>query len=580
MTIYQIFTRLYGNPCSNNIKEGSIEQNGCAKLNGFSEAVLRRIKSDGYTHVWFTGVIEHATQTDYSPYGIARNHPAIVKGRAGSPYAIKDYYDIDPDLAVDVPKRMPEFDRLVKRTHKAGLKMIVDFVPNHVCRQYHSDAAPKGVEDLGAGDNTGLHFSTANNFYYCWGEPLHTDFAPRRDAAEYPYIEQPAKATGNDHFDAWPSANDWYETVKLNYGVDYCDAGGCSTHFDPIPSTWKKMLDILLFWGAKGVDAFRCDMAEMVPVEFWEWAIARVRKAYPSITFIAEVYNPALYRDYIFRGGFDYLYDKVGLYDTLRAVVRGEAPASAITAKWQCVDDIRNHMLYFMENHDEQRIASTFFCGDARKAIPAVVAEAFMGTNPLMVYAGQEIGERGEDAEGFSGHDGRTTIFDYWSPQKLQKLFALGADGKVRKAAQTAYGHTAYAGKGLVLTAEEKELYHAYRRIVSLRESESALTAGHFYDLMYVNLDNSQKFDSNSHYAFLRRSERQLLLVVCNFGDKEAEMGVRIPSHAFEFLHIPEGSFRVLDLLSGEKGTLAIHPDAFSQVKVPAFGAVCYDIRV
>ena len=579
MTIYQIFTRLYGNACSNNIKDGTLAQNGCAKLNGFSEAVLHRIKSDGYTHVWFTGVIEHATQTDYSQYGIERNHPAIVKGRAGSPYAIKDYYDIDPDLAVDVKKRMSEFEQLLKRTHKVGLKLIVDFVPNHVCRQYHSDAAPKGVEDLGAGDDTGMHFSPANNFYYCWGEPLHTDFALRRDAAEYPYIEQPAKATGNDHFDAWPSANDWYETVKLNYGVDYCDAGGRSMHFDPIPSTWTKMLDILLFWCAKGVDAFRCDMAEMVPVEFWEWAIGRVRQAYPSIVFIAEVYNPALYRDYICRGGFDYLYDKVGLYDTLRAVVRGEAPASAITGQWQCVDDIRKHMLYFLENHDEQRIASPFFCGDARKAMPAFVAEAFMSNNPLMVYAGQEIGERADDAEGFSGRDGRTTIFDYWSPQKLQKLFALGADGKVRKNAQTAFAQTAYAGNGLVMTAEERELYATYRRIISLRESESALVAGQFYDLMYVNHDHAQKFDSNRHYAFLRRSEDQLLLVVCNFSDKASEMGVRIPTHAFEYLRIPEGSFRAAELLSGEKFALAMHPDGFTQVQVPAHGAVCYSIQ-
>ena len=277
MTIYQIFTRLYGNPNDANVPHGTIEQNGCAKMNGFTDKVLRRIKANGYTHVWYTGLIEHATQTDYSAYGIAKDHPVVVKGKAGSPYAIKDYYDIDPDLAVKVEKRMQEFEALVERTHKAGLKMVIDFVPNHVARQYHSDVCPKGVKDLGVDDDPTMHFSTANNFYYCWGEPLHTDFAARRDADEYPYIEQPAKATGNDHFDAWPGQNDWYETVKLNYGIDYCNAGGRSTHFDPIPSTWKKMKDILLFWAAKGVDVFRCDMAEMVPVEFWEWAIAQVK---------------------------------------------------------------------------------------------------------------------------------------------------------------------------------------------------------------------------------------------------------------------------------------------------------------
>lgn len=574
MTIYQIFTRLYGNPCSNNVKNGTIEENGCAKMNGFSDAVLRRIKADGYSHVWFTGLIEHATQTDYTEFGIARNHPVIVKGRAGSPYAIKDYYDIDPDLAVDVRNRMKEFDELVRRVHKAGLKMVIDFVPNHVCREYHSDAAPEGVEDLGEHDNTAFHFSTENNFYYCWGDPLHTDFALRRDVEEYPYIEQPAKATGNDHFDAWPSKDDWYETVKLNYGIDYCDAGGRSVHFDPIPSTWTKMLDILMFWCRKGVDAFRCDMAEMVPVEFWEWAIGRVRKVHPSVVFIAEVYNPALYREYIHRGGFDYLYDKVGLYDTLRAIVRREAPASAITEKWQCVDDIRNHLLYFLENHDEQRIASPFFCGDARKAFPAFVAAAFMGTNPLMVYAGQEIGEPAADAEGFSGLDGRTTIFDYWSPKKLQKLFALGTDGKVRKAALAAFANTGYAGE-LALTDEECRLYNDYRRVVTLRESESALVFGLFYDLMYVNYDHGQKFNPTSHYAFLRRSEEHLLLVVCNFDDSAAEMGVRIPAHAFEYLSIPQGAFHATDLLSGKTVAVTLQPDSYTQVCVPANGAVC-----
>ena len=575
MTIYQIFTRLYGNTCSNNIVNGSLAENGCAKMNGYSEAVLRRIKQDGYTHLWLTGIIEHATQTDYSAYGIARNHPAIVKGRAGSPYAIKDYYDIDPDLAVRVPQRMKEFEDLVKRTHKVGLKLVIDFVPNHVCREYHSDACPEGVTDLGAEDNSSYHFSTSNNFYYCWGEPLHTDFAARREADEYPYIEQPAKATGNDHFDAWPSKNDWYETVKLNYGIDYCDAGGRSYHFSPIPSTWEKMLHILLFWCGKGVDAFRCDMAEMVPVEFWEWAIGKVRAAYPEVKFIAEVYDPARYRDYIQRGGFDYLYDKVGLYDTLRAVVRHEAPASAITQQWQSVDDIRQHMLYFLENHDEQRIASPFFCGDARKALPALIAAAFMSTNPFMVYAGQEVGEAAEDAEGFSGHDGRTTIFDYWSPLSLRKLYALGADGKPRKGALG----TAKAEE-LTLTDSERELYEYYRRVVRLRESESALVFGLFYDLEYANLDHHQQFDPTRHYAFLRRSEDQLLLVVCNFSDETAEMGVCIPEHAFTYLSIPEGSVRAKDLLTGRSLTISLHADGFTSVEVPANGAVCISVSM
>lgn len=566
MTIYQVFTRLYGNPCTNNTPGGTLEQNGCAKMNGFTDAVLKRIKGDGYSHIWYTGLIEHATCTDYSAYGIAKNHPAVVKGMAGSPYAIKDYYDIDPDLAEDVPNRMHEFEELVKRTHKAGLKLVLDFVPNHVAREYHSDNCPRGVKDLGATDDTSLHFSTDNNFYYCWGEPLNTEFAGRREADEYPYLEQPAKASGNDVFNAWPSRNDWYETVKLNYGVDYCDAGGRSTHFDPIPSTWKKMRDILLFWCKKGVDAFRCDMAEMVPVEFWQWALKEVRKKYPKVEFIAEVYNPAEYRNYIHRGGFDYLYDKVGLYDTLRAVINSRQPAGSITSQWQSVDDIREHMLYFLENHDEQRIASHEFCGDAFKALPALVCEAFMGNNPLMIYAGQEIGEPAADAEGFSGLDGRTTIFDYWSPETLRKLHALPA-AKSRKK------------NPLPLTEKEQALYDYYHRVLTLRESETAFASGLFYDVMYVNYDNHQGFNPDHHYAFLRRSEDQLVLVVCNFSDKEADMGVKIPAHAFEYLSIKEGSQKAVDLLSGNKHQLTLYPDGFAGVSVPANGAVALSIK-
>ena len=421
MTIYQIFTRLYGNPATQNLANGTLAENGSAKLNGFTASVLKRIKDYGFSHVWFTGVIEHATQTDYSHLGIASDHPQVVKGKAGSPYAIKDYFDIDPDLAVRPEKRMAEFEALVARTHKAGLKLIMDFVPNHVARQYHSDAAPAGVTGLGEGDDTLKHFSPSNNFYYCWGEALHVDYLP--ESQGIPYVESPAKATGNDKFDACPGMNDWYETVKLNYGVDYHGHG--AKHFLPIPNTWTKMVEILLFWAAKGVDAFRCDMAEMVPVEFWEYAIKEVKSKFPAIEFIAEVYNPAQYRSYIHTGGFDYLYDKVGLYDTLRAIVCRQAPASQITQAWQATDDVKQHMLYFLENHDEQRIASDFFCGNARLAFPALAVMALMGTNPLMIYAGQELGERGMDAEGFSGCDGRTTIFDYWSPETLRKLAAL-----------------------------------------------------------------------------------------------------------------------------------------------------------
>ena len=553
--IYQVLPRLYGNKCTANVPAGTLADNGCGKMNDFTDTELKRIHDFGFTHIWYTGLIEHATQTDYSEFGIAQDHPAVVKGVAGSPYAIKDYYDIDPDLAVNVKKRMKEFEALIARTHAAGLKFIIDFVPNHVARQYKSDAKPARAKDLGEADDTSRHFSPSNNFYYISESPLRTSHLPSAKEGEKPYKEYPARATGNDVFSATPGVNDWYETIKLNYGVDYL--GGRRCHFNPVPDTWKKMTAILQFWAKKGVDAFRCDMAEMVPCEFWTYAIAEVKKKYPHIRFIAEVYNPAEYRNYIHRGGFDYLYDKVGLYDTLRAVVCGHAPASAITHAWQSVDDIHEHMLNFLENHDEQRIASEFFAGDAFKALPALVVSACMRTSPFMVYAGQEVGEPGMDAEGFSGRDGRTTIFDYWGVKSLQRL-TLGE---------------------IYLRPEEQQLYTYYRRIMTLCGREAALREGSFYDLTYANLDWTSGFNPDRHFAFLRKHEDETILIVANFTDQNSTFGVRIPAHAFEYLGLRSGVQMATDLISGEMQTLELRPDAHVNISVPANGAVMLKLK-
>ena len=526
--IYQIFTRLFGNTNTTRKHNGTLTDNGCGKLNAFTPAVLRRIKELGATHVWYTGVIRHATTTDYTRYGIPRQHPAVVKGNAGSPYAITDYYDIDPDLATNVEKRMNEFESLVKRTHKAGLKMIIDFVPNHVARQYKSTAKPKGIADFGENDNTGMQFSPQNNFYYCPEQSFAADIDPYH-GEELPYEEFPAKATGNDCFGNRPGRNDWYETVKLNYGVDYCDAGGVSTHFSPTPDTWKKMLDILLFWAGKGVDAFRCDMAEMVPSAFWQWVTTEVRKKHHNVKFIGEVYNPGRYREYI-NAGFDYLYDKVGMYDSLRDVVCGHRSATDITRQWQTNDDIADHMLYFLENHDEQRIASDFFAGDARKGIPALMTSALMRTNPFMLYAGQEYGERGMDEEGFSGRDGRTTIFDYWSVDSL------------------IHGYSSRRQ----LTKEEKSIEATYKKVLNIATSEKAVTGGKFFDLMYVN-PTSADFNADRQYVFLRSNEDDLMIVLANFSDENSDCKINIPQHAFDYLNLKQGIMEGTDLLNGEK---------------------------
>ena len=433
--------------------------------------------------------------------------------------------------------------------------MIIDFVPNHVARQYHSDQKPEGVEDLGARDNKGMGFDPQNNFYYIPNEPLHLD---NLNVSPKDYLENPAKATGNDVFSAWPGQNDWYETIKLNYGVDYCNGRTCC--FDPIPDTWKKMLDILCFWATKGIDGFRCDMAEMVPVEFWGWAIPQVKALHPSIIFIAEVYNPAEYRNYIHKGHFDYLYDKVGLYDTLRAVSCGYTSAGNITSCWQQVNDIQAHMLNFLENHDEQRIASDFFAGNARKGKAPLLVSACMRSNPMMIYFGQEFGEKGMDQEGFSGRDGRTTIFDYWSVDTIRRWRKGSLSMKY-------------------MTTEEKELYDFYQKVLTLCNKEKALSEGDFYDLMYVQAPHH--FDVYNCYAFLRRYKNTLLLVVANFSNSKQNLSVCIPAHVFEFYEIKplEGCIGK-ELISGNKEKINILPDAHINLEIPAYGGCIWKFTI
>ena len=541
--IYQVFTRLFGNRNTARVPNGTLRVNGTGKMSDFDAERLRRIHDMGFTHVWFTGVIRHATATDYSKHGIPRQHPSVVKGVAGSPYAITDYYDIDPDLADDIDQRMDEFQQLVDRTHQAGMKVIIDFVPNHVAREYHSIMKPEGVRDLGEDDDTGKHFSPTNNFYYCPGQPFVSPVQPKE--GEEPYVENPAKCTGNDRFDNRPGRNDWYETVKLNYGIDYCDARGRSNHFDPVPNTWVKMTDILLNWASKDIDGFRCDMAEMVPPAFWAYATHIVKERYPRIVFIGEVYDTNQYRTYI-QSGFDYLYDKVGMYDCLRDVICDRRPASSITYYWQHVDDIRQHMLYFLENHDEQRIASDFFCSSGEKAIPAVIVAALMGNNPFMVYAGQEFGERGMDAEGFSGRDGRTTIFDYWCVDTIRRGYFDRRH----------------------LSQDEMHLQLKYQQILHIANREAAVREGEFFDLMYVN-PQTWKFNPRHEYAFLRKFEDEVLLVVANFGPDRVNTSVNIPAHAFDFLGLPEKEVRAIDLLTGQEMDIELKKD----------GAVDMDLR-
>lgn len=549
MVIYQAFPRWFGNMQPSPVKNGSLKENGVGKFSDFTSIALSKIKELGITHIWYTGVIEHATKTDYTSFGIRKDHSAVVKGKAGSPYAIKDYYDIDPDLANNVKNRMTEFEALIERTHEAGMKVIMDFVPNHVARQYHSDVKETFVEDLGQGDDVTKAFDVNNNFYYLPGQTLMFRFDAQREE-DFPYSEFPAKVTGNNHFDSHPSQSDWYETVKLNYGVDYMNGGIC--HFETIPDTWRKMRDILLFWASKGVDGFRCDMAEMVPVEFWEWVIPKVKQG-RDIIFIAEVYNPDEYRNYINKGHFDYLYDKVGLYDTVRSVMCGHAPASNISRCWQALEGIQQNMLNFLENHDEQRVASDFFAGDSWPGIAGMILISSMNTNPVMIYSGQELGERGMDEEGFSGRDGRTTIFDYWSVKSLRDWNHGGRFD------------------GAMLTLEQRVLRDTYAKILNIARLESVIVNGQFYDLMYANMNNPC-FNPEHQYAFLRKWENEVLLVVVNFDRADQTVWVNIPAGAFKALEVEDNKpAKLTDLLTGETMISTLTEACPYQVKLPAY---------
>ncbi len=551
MVIYQMMVRLFGNKHTNNSFNGSVSENGTGKFIDINERALKELKELGISHIWFTGVIEHAGMTDYSSFGIKQDDPDIVKGRAGSPYAIKDYYDVDPDLAVNVRNRMQEFEELIDRTHRQGLKVLIDFVPNHVARTYNSDAKPAGVEDFGARDDRSRSFHPANDFYYIPGKgfvvPEGTNAGG--DAFTHPmkdmlFDEPVAKATGNNVFSEKPSINDWSETVKLNYGIDYSDNE--KTWFEPVPPVWIKMKDILLFWADKNVDGFRCDVAEMVPVEFWAWVIPEIKKAKPGILFIAESYNPASYQKYLSTGQFDYLYDKVGTYDALKRLIKNEPAAtvadlSRINAEQQAFSD---KLLYFLENHDEERLASDAFVKDPWLALPAMVVSATQSSGPVMIYFGQEVGEPGKGKEGYGGEDNRTTIFDYWGVPEHQKWMNKGL----------------FDGAGL--SADQKKLRGFYKTLLNFSKNSKAISNGAFTEL------RDQPGFSKRNYAYLRHTKDEVVLVVNNF-DRDFALNTTISIPA-EF--VPKGKVDLTNILSGKK--LAVSDMASGiPVSVPAMSS-------
>lgn len=561
--LYQVMTRLFGNTVTANIPYGTLPENGVGKFSDINDQALLSLKTLGITHMWYTGVIEHALLTDYTHYGIPLDDADVVKGRAGSPYAIKDYYDVNPDLADDVNNRMKEFESLVKRTHAHDLKVIIDFVPNHVARSYTSDAKPKGVRDLGEDDDKTVQFKASNNFYYLPGKSfvVPNDYVPLGPENQFPtkngkFDETPAKVTGNDKFAASPDINDWFETVKLNYGVDI--ENGKQTHFDPVPDTWIKMKDILIFWTKKNIDGFRCDMAEMVPVEFWSWAIPQIKAVNPDILFIAEIYNPAQYENYIHNGKFDYLYDKVGLYDVLRALVQGNRSVKDILANQKKLEKINARMLHFLENHDEQRIASQYFAGNPWKAVPAMVISATVDQGPVMIYFGQEVAEPGAGVAGFSGDDGRTTLFDYWGVPEHQKWMNGGKfDGDS-------------------LSDDQRNLRKFYSSILNLAATNEAIVSGSYHDLTGYNIE--KKNIGDDVYAYLRISGNEKLLIIAGFNTQQSRIKISIPSSIAEKILLSEDKeLPLAELLWGQlHETLT---DFSLELELPAYSAYIFKIN-
>ncbi len=552
IVVYQVFTRLFGNKNTTNKPWGTIEENGIGKFNDFSNKALKEIKELGVTYIWYTGVLHHAVVRDYTHIGISNDDPEVVKGRAGSPYAVKDYYNVNPDLAVNPVNRLQEFEALIARTHNAGLKVIIDIVPNHIARKYEGRNNPKGVRDFGADDDSTVEYNRNNNFYYIpntkfeipdTDKPLNGEMNPLIDGI---FDEFPAKWTGNGSRLVKPNKNDWYETVKVNYGIrpdgskDFSelpagfDTKSYREHFDfwadkKVPSSWKKFRDIALYWTAKGVDGFRYDMAEMVPYEFWSYMNSAIKVKNSDAFLLAEVYNPNEYRNYIRLGKMDYLYDKVETYDHLKAVIQWKTSPDGLSDIQYRMADIEHNMLHFLDNHDEQRLASPEFAGTPQKGKPLMVVSTTISTSPTMVYFGQEVGEAGNENAGF-GTRSRTSIFDYIGVPNHQRWM----NGGVFDGGQ--------------LSPAEKELRDFYKRLLNFSINSSALM-GKFQEIQTINRQSTQGYDAGI-YSFVRWSETEKLIVVTNFSpETTSHFELKIPADVIQKWNLKDGTYTITDQL-------------------------------
>ncbi len=562
--IYQVLPRLFGNINETRKPGGTIEENGCGKFADFNDVALGELKKFGVTHLWLTGVHEQASGTSFP--GRPADPPDILKGKAGSPYAIRDYFDVCPDYALDPAKRIDEFKALLKRCESHGLKVMIDFVPNHVARSYASDVRPD--MSFGNDDDHSKFFEWDNNFFYVqpWqaeGEPplkLPTAgmqgcsglFEPETDFV---------RVTGNNAITFSPNINDWYETVKLNYGHDFTkgrdtsDLPGPDAKPEEVPDTWRKMDEVFAHWQAMGVAGFRVDMAHMVPMEFWKWMITRARERDAGTYIFGEAYDgdPAKLTegnvlDALLDAGFDAVYDDpvydscMGLYDDFAGGYKWANDLDGLTF----TGDRFHASLRYAENHDEVRLATPReWAGLGMKVGRPVSAVMFgMGRGPLMVYHGQEVGEPAMGAEGFGGNDGRTSIFDYWSMPEFQKWVNGGKFDGDR------------------LSDDQKALRTWYARLLEVVK-QPAFSEGDFYGLNHANKENpafgrvgDESVSGHWLYAYLRRDEKsgQAFLVVANFHGSETLKGVRIqiPEDALRWLGDRKGALQFEEKLAGE----------------------------
>ena len=552
--VYQVFTRLFGNKNTTNKPWGTIEENGVGKFNDFTDKALTEIKNLGVTHVWYTGVPHHAVIRDYTKFGISNDDPDVVKGRAGSPYAVKDYYQVNPDLAVNPENRLAEFVALVERTHKNGMAVLIDIVPNHVARKYEGKNNPKGVKDFGATDDKTVEYATNNNFYYIPGRdfqvPTDSNYKPLGGnpnlLLDGKFVESPAKWTGNGSRLPKPDINDWYETVKINYGIrpdgskDFVELPegfeqkSYKEHFEfwkdkSVPNSWTKFRDIALFWIEKGVDGFRYDMAEIVPYEFWSYMNSAIKMKNPNSFLMAEVYNPEQYRNYIQLGKMDYLYDKVDFYDKLKEVIQGKSFPDPISNLQNRVADIEHHMLHFLDNHDEQRLASKDFAETPEKGKPLIVVSTTISTSPTMIYFGQEVGEAGNENAGF-GKPTRTSIFDYIGVPNHQRWMNNGAFD------------------GGQLSQKEKNLRDFYKRLLNFTIKSPALM-GKFNEIQTINRQTTNGYDEGL-YSFVRYSDKEKLVIVSNFSwITTSEFELKIPREVIDYMGIKDGAYTLTDKL-------------------------------